>query len=343
VHSLAPIFLLVASFWGTTVTAQAKPDTLSAAERTALLQRSRATSFGHYWMADSCARRGDSACAAFHFLQVDPLLILYYDVAPDSLPKLFDRMRLPAATRAQYAALFTEMLAAPRSAAYTDFKRMRDEDQTLRTVRSRCGDSLTCARAAQRMRVADSAHFEALYDYVRQHGWPSVADGGLYAQVLAIHDHKRHEYYIPIIQEAVANGSAQLNLLDLMMQWRSQKSPEQLRQYLDTATRRVFDVSSMLGEVLPASLPRIQKALKGHCARWYLVLETPTNARFSAIMDRFHANDNGPEDEVRGVLTQFANELQRMCPKRLHRDVWHVSWMPGERERLLLYLTKPAR
>ena len=49
------------------------------------------------------------------------------------------------------------------------------------------------------MRLVDNSQFAFLYNYVREHGWPSLRDGALYAQAICKRDLLHHVYYLPII------------------------------------------------------------------------------------------------------------------------------------------------
>lgn len=314
-------------------------DTLSATERLALEASIRTTSFGHYRIADSFARVGDSLSASQQFLRVDPFYLFYFEVTPESLPKLMDRVRLTSTPRVEYAARFEKVYSGPRSETYVRFQQMHEEDQYIRKVESQCADSLTCARASRRMRVADSTHFAYFYNYVQARGWPTLADGSLYASVLAIHDHEHHEYYIPILTKAVADGRAPLGLLELLLQWRAHHfaSNSILQAILDTTkTKMAFDVSSLLRDNMPSSLSRILTTTRAHCpVHFHLIHEVPHEAMAAGFTTRMHSDGNRSKEG--SILDQLIGEMHAVCAK-IPEDVWYVRWLPAERERLMLYI-----
>jgi hypothetical protein len=312
------------------------PDTLSKAERAILESQIRKTAFGHFRLTDSFSRRGDSVRASEHLASVDPLMLVYFEYTEESLPRYLNKLRVTAEARAAYRARFAAVLSAPRSAAYTAFEKMNAEDQALRVSEGRAADSLSYALISRKMRLQDSLHFEYLYHYVQKNGWPTIADGALYASVLAIHDHDRHEYYIQVLKKAVGEGKAPIELLEMLLQWRRHRLDQRAyKAYLDTAAKLVFNVSSMLRHIQPSSLARIQNAFKQHCPKYYLIHEAPSADVFWGYMNRVHSDSNG---EGGSVLTRFANEIYPYCPRRLYKDLWAVKWMPAERERLMLYL-----
>lgn len=53
----------------------------------------------------------------------------------------------------------------------------------------------------------DSAHFKWLYNYVQKNGWPTLQDGSVYAQFVALHDHQHWCAYLPYLRKAVFAGN----------------------------------------------------------------------------------------------------------------------------------------
>lgn len=163
--------------------------------------------FNYFRLADSCSKRGDSICASKYFLQIDAYYFMsYWGAAPHSLVPIYDEFSLTAAARARYGKIFDSVYLLPRSKAFRRFGMMYKQDQAIRARLSNSIDSFPDELGRRMMKVVDSPHFEALYKYVKAKGWPTLQNGSLYAEIIAIHDHERHGYYLPIVAQAVRDG-----------------------------------------------------------------------------------------------------------------------------------------
>lgn len=291
--------------------------------------------------AGSYAAKKDTAKVRAYLMKVNPYQLLYQwdnTTAPDTF--LWKYPLAPAA-REEIAKKYLDVLNGPKSAAYTMFNKMADEDQQFRHMIEHMDDERTMQSMDLKMHISDSVHAAYLYSYVKQNGWPSLENGSMPATLLAIHDHRNHEFYLPYLRKAVMNGQADISALRLIQLWMtSGKSYEGLQQMLDTSKKISFNVSSMLNDQLPASMPRIQKAIQKYCKqkfKTYLVFETNK----AQIAESWTAKRE--HQYKKHIFSLFMAELATVCPKKFESGLWVVNYLPGNRNKLVFYIVPEAQ
>ncbi len=292
--------------------------------------------FDYYRLTDSFSHKKDSVNAGVSLLKVDPLYFMFMDQTPDSINVfLLRRFTLTNTAREKYTALFTAAYNATKMESYTKFKAMYMEDIAAKRSAENCGDSLTCDKAAKRIRITDSIHSDYLYNYIKKNGWPSLANGSLYANILALHDHLHYEDYLASLRQGILNGYAAPDVLELMEKmmlsdngyYFHNKNYQEFAELLKTHAYRRFEISAVLNDRMPSSLSRIEKAVAQLCpANLYYFYE----ARDKTVYDEWQKKQTklwmrGSEgideakmaDGYNGIMPKLTVSLSRyMCPSK---------------------------
>lgn len=312
-------------------------DTLTAAEITLLEQGMKNSSFGYFYKADSFSRRKDSLNAGKWLMKINPYYMSWLCKEPKTTADIYKHLLLTDSVKEKYTQLYESALAA-KSEPYARLQEMKNEDQHIRELLEKCDDSITCAIVNKRMRYTDSVHFDYLYNYVSKNGWPSINDGSLYACLIAIHDHPHHDFYIEAIKKGIIAGQAPFEPLKLLYAWKQHRGPVDLKRHLDTSRKRVFNVSSLMKQQLPSSLPRIRAVMKNNCdAKFYVTVEVRNQSDYDKWTAKFFSW------RKHDVLEQLFDTLKDSCPKRFSksdRGIWDVCYWPMEttQERMMLYI-----
>lgn len=256
-----------------TINLRGASDTLTNGEKHAMNIAYRNSCFGQFELADSCSRAGDSVAAGYYLMRINPYYLFFEKQTPETLDSYLVRNFLvPAEVRKKYIDSFTSVYHKPRTAAYNAFEQMHREDQYMRNITDTSMDIKTRMSSVKRMQYTDSLHFVFLMKYIHKYGWPSIENGSIYAATIAIHDHYHHREYLSIIKGAVLKGMVDLGVLKLFISWLELDKPFQT----DLAKYRSmrFDVTPLLKNEIPESLPMIKKAIAEHCpVRWKFVQE----------------------------------------------------------------------
>jgi hypothetical protein len=288
------------------------------------------TNYTAYALAYKYTKSGDSINASSYLLEVDPYYpMMVYDVTPDSLDAFLSTLLLTAQARQAFKDSFTKVYSAPRTEAYKDFKTMATEDQAIRRKLNDCGDSISCSIYEQRMRVSDSIHFTYLYNYVVKNGWPSIENGAVYAQILAIHDHAHFDYYIPIIRKAVLAGLVRESTYYLMLSYKERENTP-IKHYLKVPNKVVIDVNSVVDGILPdeKTIEKIKTEAKLHCPLKCIIFVYESNNEDDA--------DNWWKTKRSRILDDIAVIID--CPtadNSLYTDHEIIS---GRKKKMKLYL-----
>ncbi len=231
-----------------------------------LTNANRNSTFGFYDAADSCSKIGDSVSASLFLMKVNPYTLLFEKLTPQTIDTfLLHNFLLTKNARLKYKALFIKTFNATKSAAYQKFKQMSEEDQDIRNENIAINDTPGFLMHHKKMRTTDSVHFAYLQDYVSHHGWPLLSDGSMYACVIAMHDHKHHINYIPLLKKAVLSGVVDLEVLRLMQYWNSNDQHGlNLNSLVKIYAFSVFNANEMFNNELPKCLPNIEKTVTEH-------------------------------------------------------------------------------
>jgi hypothetical protein len=308
-------------------------DTLTVAERNEFRRVLLNTGIGYSFLADSFSKRGDSVMASKYLLKISPYYFMFDRQMPETIDSFLDaNFKITNSAKKTYHLLYIGIYNEPRSEIYKKLKSFYEDDQLERDLQEKCGDSVSCALMERRLRIDDSIHFAFLFDYVKKNGWPKLSDGAMFANLLAIHDHEHHAYYIPIMKAAVKNGTVDLDALELAIYWNSQAWQfKQFDKELKKNRYAVFNVSSMLNWQLPASLPRIQSYVKKHCpVHVFLFFETEKNRTYADWVNNswLRASKSRLGKYQGHIFSQFIEQLHLDCPKSLYDGLWEVTYKP---------------
>ncbi len=174
----------------------------------------RNTSFTAYFLADSFSKAGDSIQTSACLMRMEPYYLMYQAISPANLDTFFSEYKLTVRAKGEFRKKFEAVFNTPRTSTYGKFEEQFREDQQTRRNMDMCNDSISCAVFQRNMKQADSVHFDYLFRYVNKYGWPKLADGGLYAEFIALHDATDGHwmYYLPLMKKAVLAGQANYNM-----------------------------------------------------------------------------------------------------------------------------------
>ena len=327
--------------WGVNI-----DDTLTTSEITEIKMAARNSTFGYFYLADSCSKKGDSIGASNYMLKIDPYALMFEEQTPDSINEYVARhFTLTQKAKDQYITLFNKIYTKPRSKAYKDFKAMAMEDQALRIKQATCRDSLCRATTDDELQYSDSAHFIYLYNYIEKYGWPSLADGSMYATVLAIHDHEHAEYYLPVVRKAVLDGRVEVGALRLIVYWNARsREYATMDDYLATHTYIKYDITDALdSDKLPRLLPEIEKTVKEHCPikPIYFVESKRNKAAFDQIHRLLeYSLYECPISRLDTCLVPLDSGAKSDYRSGMEDGLWSVWWKPSDHEdvKLIVYL-----
>ncbi len=237
-------------------------------------------------LADSFSEAGDSINASKYYLKTDPFFFVSSGRTKETIDSDFVNYLLTRQAKAAYRAIFARAYNAERTVAYNVFKTMLAADQAVRHKLSSCRDSFSRAVVERQMKQTDSPHFEYLYNYVQKNGWPTYENGAMYAEVIAMHDGKHMQYYLPHIKRAVLKGNSCPDFYYNILNRARPSNVEQLRSYRNKVS---FDISYVL-KGYPASdtqTKEIQKAVRecGPIKRVYFLYEAADEKGFKDFMD----------------------------------------------------------
>ncbi len=343
---MKPFLLLILLFTGTLHCYAKVADTLTKAEILQIEAGFKKSTFYAFYMADSFSRKRDTVRCGEWFMKIDPYYFLTGFSNASHADSFLNRYRLSEEVKAAYREKYQTVIATPRTEDYLLMKQMRDEDQDVRRKLENCGDSFTCSLLRIKMMRTDSLHFETLYKYVQEKGWPDLANGSMYAALIAIHDGIRADYYIPIIKQATIDGKLPFDPLQLIFA-KKRNGILDVQRKLDTSIKFTFNVNQMLNHETPNNIDKIRKVIKKYYPDIELIL----------LYEKAAKNDNhvgwlDKEAVLRGrdkgnTMQMFFAELRDVCPKYIGENYWRITLIPTERkwDRMMFYviLKKPVK
>jgi outer membrane protein OmpA-like peptidoglycan-associated protein len=253
--------------------------TFTKAEWQILYTAYRNSTFINYYLVDSFSRLGDSIKASEALLRVSPYhLLSTREVTPADIEAALQTKAVTSEARKKFVTQFTKAYNAPKSALYTQFKTMHDEDQLIRQQKASCIINNNCKALRRAMHFSDSLRAATFYKHVKKYGWPTLEDGSLYACVLAIHDHEHHNYYDSILYKAVVDGKVPLEPLLLVESWkRTSMDIDKLTKLLrekESVKIQIADLGDFKG-LNDSTKSQIKEALKRLCpVQYYFTVET---------------------------------------------------------------------
>jgi len=327
-------------------------DTLSNIEIAEINAATKNSSFIYYKLADSCSATGDSINAGNYLLNVDPYYLLYKNQTPVSIEQfLHSHFKITKQVRTKYIALFNKTYNAKKSLVYATFKNMAEEAKTIRDTLNKCMESKTYDVIDAQLRHTDSTHFTYLYNYVLKNGWPSLANGSIYAGLLVTHDLAHYYYYYNIVKEAITNGNLPIDILQSMVY---SKQDEEATNYCNLIRSKYkficFDISSVLkdNKTLPANMWAIINTVKKRCTDNLFIIFS--NHKANTAWDWFYAQDTlyHTPSYTECALGKINMKLSDyMCAATHHNiyamrmGLWGYKWQPTDDSgiTLKLYIT----
>jgi hypothetical protein len=290
-------------------------------------------------LADSFSTAGDSINASRYYLKIDPYFFVSTNKTNESLEASFADYLLTRQARDEYRKIFAAAYNGERTEAYKTFKAMFAEDQAMRNKHSTCGDSFSCAVLERKVTETDSPHFEYLYNYVKQNGWPTYENGSRFAEIIAMHDGQHMQYYLPHVKRSVIKGNSGSSFYYNLLNRAKPMYIDQLRSHKNKVS---FDVSYVLkgNKMSPAQEQEIQNAIQkyGPITFIYFVYESANEKDFKDFI-------NGGYDGTYWIawhMMVFIQKYQREKTKfgSDKDEGWYFAYSPieGEQKRLTVFL-----
>lgn len=305
-------------------------DTLTRAELQRLEANEPPNTYMSYHLAKKASKGSDAQKVEELLQHVSPYYLMRMGLTPDNVDEHITQFKLSDDYAQQYRQRFITAYEN-RNETYRQFEEMLTRDQEVRNMYNKCGDAATCRKLGDKMRAVDSVNFAYLYNYVTEHGWPSFEDGGMYVEVIAIHDHGRHEEYLPIVKNAVANGLASKGTYDLIYYW-LKGSIRSTKEWLDTVPKLSFKVNAMMsGTPITADINEIINFVQAYCPiKYVFVIECKDEEVWDDVVSRFHAETGS--DKLT-IINRFNNVVEPYCEK-VFKDCstfcWTLHWFRTE-------------
>jgi len=297
-------------------------------------------------LADSFSQIGDQINAGAAFLKIDPLFFIFIHQTPESIPNFIKtKFKISKESKDRYISIFNESYYGKKHEPYTKFKEMYEEDQNIRNKGDSCRDSACYSLNFNDMVRTDTMHFNYLYKYIIEHGWPTIAEGSLYASVIAVHDHEHHESYIRLLRKGVIEGQVDPGILRLVNNWYLlQKRYDMLNEHIVRGTYYKFDVSEMLNNEMPISLDTIRTVvLEKSPVTIFYVYECGDLDLFTEISSKLEAvaRDRDVLALLNADLLKYNNNATTDEVKYINDGLWAIHWRATAHTdpRFFLYIT----
>ena len=326
------------------------PDTLSSSEQRELDSAYRLTSMSYFYLIDSLSKAGDSVGASNYFLKLNPYQLFAEQLPPDSVDNFISKYkyRITTAARKEFLTRYVPAYYAPKSAAYYRFKQMGDEDQQIRHSFDNATQQSFAKLVMDVAQPTDSIHFDYLYNYVKKNGWPKLEDGSLPASIIAIHDHARHSFYLPLLKKAVMKGQTDASFYAQMYNWNAHSHDRAMdvQEYIGRGKFIRFDISELLEQqpVAAATKNSIRYAIRKHYPVKALFLiechdEQKSDAYWMQEIQHWH-NNNGRLSVISYFIQEFADDNCKLSKQELFEwttGMYRHDWLPSERIEPKLY------
>jgi outer membrane protein OmpA-like peptidoglycan-associated protein len=337
---LALVFLLCGNTDSYAQKSDNVKDMLSSGEIAAINASTKNSSFLFYGLADSCSSVGDSVDAGKYLMQVDPYCLMFKNIAPDSINGfLLNNFKLTNEAREKYVAIYRDACNTKKTMAYATFKSMAEEDKMLRSKLDQCTESKSYNIMRRAMQYLDSVHFDYLYQYTEKNGWPGLANGSLYAGILAVHDQANYFRYLDMVSKAVMHGDLPIDFLEEMYYFKARAVNtahcDQIRRHSPFIR---FDISSVIrdNKAMPADMPDIIEAVKKHCpVMLNVIVEAPNRIVYYNWLNGLDSISSSTNNEC--ALGKINMKLaDHMCKTNedvlygMRLGLWGVSFEPTE-------------
>lgn len=171
------------------------------------------STFRYMQLSDSCSRKGDTITAGEYFLHIDPYhVISILDQTRMELDSFFARFALNEETKSTYQKKYKDAVARHNSSVYDSLKQFYFySKQLIKEL-----DSVSSAYKVyyeKLLKKTDSVQFAYLRNYLKRKGWPSLANGSLFAVNIASRDIEHYVYYLSYLKEAFYNQQVSLNMI----------------------------------------------------------------------------------------------------------------------------------
>ena len=322
-------------------------DTLTVNETKELLAASRNTTFGYYALADSFSKRGDSVNAGVWLMKVSPYQLMYELQVPNGLVTfLSGGVALTAKAKREYWTLFSKTYNQKRSPAYLQFQQMAEELAASRDQWETCTTSNVFYQVNDELQKKDSLYFSVLHQYITKNGWPTLANGSLYAAQIAAHDARHHQEYIPMLKKEIAKGNVPVNALQEMIYW---NRGEELHAYLIKLLKYhkgkfiCYEINMLRDNKMPDSallqnMEYTAHKLSAHYVSTVVFCHDPK--LYDSLVKKPLAQWMGEDIDVQDPYALLAKDLIQ-C---MHADesvtfsmrlgLWGWQWMPTDRRGL---------
>lgn len=285
-------------------------DTLSTDQIEQLAKNDPPNTFTSYQWVLRLSKENKTDSAEMYLQYVNPYQLMRegYDMA--NLDAFLFSLAVSDSMKKAYRKQFKEAYNS-RNETYLMFQQMYEEDQEVRKMQEMAGDTYTYKKLSKKMRETDSLHFETLYNYTQEHGWPSIEDGGLYAEIIAIHDHARHGKYLGMIKERLLAGQAYIQTYSLIKYWLGSPSQDELRNWLDTVPKATYKADFFLkGIYAPHNISEMMAFAEEHCPVKYVVTIEVNNGD---IAEEVSAKFKLSGQEGKRILTLFNEMMLPAC------------------------------
>jgi hypothetical protein len=258
------------------------------------------------------SENGDSVNASLCMQKIDPYYFIglwHANERPDTMLSLY---KLTASAKKEFIDNYLKALHEPKSATYNVFKRMIDEDAAIKNSFAE-DDTAAGKKLVEKRWKIDQDHFQYLYNYVKQNGWPSLEDGGLYAVEIAVKDEVHREYYVEYALDsnakAVINMNARRFMLDPFMPYYMRTINYALgANVYSSYVANIYNNEDMLDDKIMKNLEDFAKEKDRTLKGIYFLFGAPEEKD----MEQWYARRDA---QGRNVMERILKELKKVNPK----------------------------
>jgi hypothetical protein len=259
------------------------------------------STFRYLQLVDSFSKLKDSANTGKYLAMVSPYHLVFLGYTGKNIKARLAKFSISAKDNEACIARFN---STTYSATYDSFQRQYTTIQALRTQRDSAyktpakyrdaGFNIFIKQLEKRINDADTLHFAFLYKYVSKQGWPSVADGGLYAGAIAARDIKHYYLYKEAMEKQYDAGEVSVKQWSRVGENAKYYHPYMRADSVLRADHIQFDISGIEeGQELPDKM-QLGAAIVKNCPiqQVLLVYRTPLKMKSEILGNKMMAAFN---------------------------------------------------
>lgn len=171
------------------------------------------SSFAYYQQALNYNKTGDAVNAANALQKVSPYYLLYISPSPMQFEELLKKFTLTTDAKEKIRKHYQTGYATAKSPSYDSFQHFYINIKYLKSaLRKETKQNIDSIE--KKLRLYDSVGMKYLRSYVARQGWPSLAEGSMYAAYIAQRDIEYYYDYVLAMESAIYKGDISLQIVE---------------------------------------------------------------------------------------------------------------------------------